>query len=63
MENESNESLESRVARLERVCGLQQQLLDMLGPAVLNHQAIIERLVFMAGTKLQSELAPRAPLN
>jgi uncharacterized coiled-coil protein SlyX len=59
MENE----LESRVAHLENVCALQQQMIDMLGAAVLSQQASIETLVFKAGKELQPQPAPRAPLN
>ena len=57
MENE----LESRVARLERVCGLQQRLIDTLGSAVLSQQAAIEALIFGAGIELQPQPAQRAP--
>ena len=61
----SNTKLEARVTRLENVCALQQQLIDLLGTATRGHQATIEALASLAGVEWQQQQhpVPRAPLN
>jgi uncharacterized coiled-coil protein SlyX len=59
MENE----LTARVERLEKISGLQQQLIDMLAIAARGQQAVIEALARHAGVDLQQQPAQAAPLR
>lgn len=56
------ETTEQRIERLERVIGLQQQLMDRLGAAVMGQQHVIEALASMAGVKIEQPRAHVAPL-
>jgi uncharacterized coiled-coil protein SlyX len=55
--------LTARVERLEKICGLQQQLLDRLAIAARGQQAVIEALARHAGVDLQAQPAQAAPLG
>lgn len=61
MENES--TISERVERLEKICGLQQALIDLLGTAARGQQAVIEALARHAGVDLQQQPAQAAPLG
>jgi hypothetical protein len=56
-------STETRLAHIEKVCGLQQVLIDKLYTAVLGHQYAVEALALAAGVELQQQPAQTAPLS
>jgi hypothetical protein len=56
-------STEARLTHLEKVCGLQQQIIDRLHVAILGHQYAVEALALVAGIELQQRPAPNAPLS
>ena len=56
-------STEARVAHLERVCGIQQEMLDRLHVAILGHQYGIELLALAVGVELQPQPAQAAPMT
>ena len=51
------------MAHLERVCGIQQEMLDRLHVALIGHQYGIELLALSAGIELQQQPAQTAPLS
>jgi hypothetical protein len=55
---ENDETPEMRLARLERVVVLQQQMLARLATAAHAHQATIEALADLAGVDFRQQLAP-----
>ena len=56
-------STETRVAHLERVCGIQKEMLDRLHVALIGHQYAVEALALAAGVELQQQPAQTAPLS
>ena len=54
------ETFESRIAKLERIFVLQQQLIDKLSVATFGHQRVIEALATLLHIEIAEQPAPRA---
>ncbi len=59
----SNESTEARVSRLENICALQQQLIDLLGVTARTQQGALESLARRAGVELEQTAAAGTPFT